>query len=98
VALATASLIFSLLNGSTLYEMVLTGIPTTVTLLTQMVPFSVVGALIASQRPKNPIGWLFLAVGFFYGIEIAGEEYAISWCFCPFSSRTATRHHAAGGG
>jgi hypothetical protein len=77
VALAGACLIFSLFNGHTLYEMVLTGIPTTVILLTQMVSFSVVGALIASHRPENPIGWLFLAAALFYGIEIAGEEYAI---------------------
>jgi hypothetical protein len=77
VALAGACLIFSLLNGHTLYEMVLTGIPTTVILLTQMVSFSVVGALIASHRPENPIGWLFCAAALFYGIEIAGEEYAI---------------------
>jgi hypothetical protein len=76
-ALAAASLIFSLLNGHTLYEMVLIGIPTTVILLTQMVSFSVVGALIASHRPENPIGWLFCAAALFYGIEIAGEEYAI---------------------
>jgi hypothetical protein len=77
VALAGACLIFSLLNGHTLYEMVLTGIPTTVILITQMVSFSVVGALIASHRPENPIGWLFCAAALFYGIEIAGEEYAI---------------------
>ena len=42
-----------------------------------MVSFSVVGALIASYRPENPIGWLFLAAALFYGIEIAGEEYAV---------------------
>ena len=77
VALAVVNLIFSLLNGHTLYEMVLSGIPTTVILLTQMVSFSVVGALIASHRPENPIGWLFCAAALFYGIEIAGEEYAI---------------------
>jgi hypothetical protein len=77
VALAGACLIFSLLNGHTLYEMVLTGIPTTVILITQMVSFSVVGALIASHRPENPIGWLICAAALFYGIEIAGEEYAI---------------------
>jgi hypothetical protein len=41
------------------------------------VSFSVVGALIASHRPENPIGWLFCAAALFYGIEIAGEEYAI---------------------
>jgi hypothetical protein len=86
VALAAACLIFSLLNGHTLYEMVLTGIPTTVILLTQMVSFSVVGALIASHRPENPIGWLFCAAALFYGIEIAGEEYAIYALFTnPYS-------------
>jgi heme/copper-type cytochrome/quinol oxidase subunit 2 len=77
VALAAACLIFSLLNGHTLYEMVLTGIPTIVILLIQMVSFSVVGALIASHRPENPIGWLFCAAALFYGIELVGEEYAI---------------------
>jgi hypothetical protein len=77
VALAAVCLIFSLLNGRTLYEMALTEIPTIVTLVTQMVSFSVVGALIASHRPENPIGWLFCAAALFYGLEIAGEEYAI---------------------
>src|SRR5215208_5825533 len=76
-ALAAACLIFSLLNGRTLYEMVLTDSPTTVALATLIVSFSVVGALIASHRPENPIGWIFLAEGFFYGLLIAGDEYAI---------------------
>ena len=30
-----------------------------------------------SHRPENSIGWLFCAAAFFYGIEIAGEKYAI---------------------
>ena len=77
VALAAACLIFGLLNGRTLYEMVFTEGPTIVTLLTQIVSFSVVGALIASYRPENPLGWLFCAAALFYGLEIAGEEYAI---------------------
>jgi hypothetical protein len=77
VALAAACLIFSFLNGRTLYEMVLTGSPTTVALATLIVSFSVVGALIASHRPENPIGWIFLADGFFYGLLSAGDEYAI---------------------
>jgi hypothetical protein len=33
--------------------------------------------LIASHRPENSIGWIFLAVGFFYGLLSAGDEYAI---------------------
>ena len=58
VALATASQILALLNGRTLGEIFITFAILTVS-------FSVVGALITSQRPENPIGWIFLAVGFF---------------------------------
>src|SRR5918999_4837235 len=78
VALAVAGLILALLNGLTLGEIFLawSGPPVAI-LLAQIVSFSVVGALIASHRPENPIGWLFCAAALFYGIEIAGEEYAI---------------------
>jgi len=78
VVLAVASLILALLNGRTLGEifLALDG-PSIATLATLIVSFSVVGALIASHRPENPIGWIFLAVGFFYGLLTAGEEYAI---------------------
>jgi hypothetical protein len=39
------------------------------------VSFPVVGALIATHRPRNPIGWLFCAVGVFQGLLIAAEAY-----------------------
>jgi len=75
VALAAATFILALLNGSTLGEIFISeGI---VTFATWTVSFSVVGALIASHRPENPIGWIFLAVGFCYGLLFAGDEYAI---------------------
>ena len=77
VALAVASLILALLNGRTLGEIFMTSGPLIVTLATLIVSFSVVGALIASHRSENLIGWIFLAVGFFYGLLFAGEEYAI---------------------
>ena len=59
VALAVAGLILALLNGLTLGEIFLAwaGSPVA-TLLAQIVSFSVVGALIASHRPENSIGWL----------------------------------------
>src|SRR5919112_821727 len=78
VVLAVAGLILALLNGLTLGEIFLawSGPPVAI-LLTQIVSFSVVGALIASHRPENPIGWLFLAAALFYGILIPGEEYAV---------------------
>jgi hypothetical protein len=78
VVLAVASLILALLNGRTLGEifLALDG-PSIATLPTEAVSFSVVGALIASHRPENPIGWIFLAEGFCYGLLSAGDEYAI---------------------
>jgi hypothetical protein len=33
--------------------------------------------LIASHRPENPIGWIFLVEGFCYGLLSAADEYAI---------------------
>ncbi len=78
VVLAVASLILALLNGRTLGEifLALDG-PSIATLATLIVSFSVVGALIASHRPKNPIGWIFLAVGFFQGLLSAADQYAV---------------------
>jgi hypothetical protein len=78
VALAVASLILALLNGRTLGEIFLAlGGPSIAALLTETVSYSVVGALIASHRPENPIGWIFLAEGFCYGLLGAGDEYAV---------------------
>jgi hypothetical protein len=76
VALAAANLILALLNEHTLGEIFITeeGI---VIFAIWTVSFSVVGALIASQRPENPIGWIFLADGFCYGLLGAGDQYAI---------------------
>jgi hypothetical protein len=75
VALAAASLILALLNGRTLGELFISeGL---VTFAIWTVSFSVVGALISSHRPESPIGWIFLAEGFFYGLLSAGDQYAI---------------------
>jgi len=38
------------------------GISTPVYALLPFLPFTIVGALIASKRPTNPIGWICLAV------------------------------------
>jgi len=77
VALAVASLILALLNGRTLGEIFMAWDgPTISTLLIETVSFSVIGALIASHRPENPIGWIFLAEGFCYGLLSTADEYA----------------------
>jgi hypothetical protein len=78
MALAVASLILALLNGRTLGELFsMTSGPSLVTLATLIVSFSVVGALIASHRSENLIGWIFLAAALCYGLLSAGDEYAI---------------------
>jgi signal transduction histidine kinase len=38
---------------------------------------AVIGIVLASKRPKNPIGWLFLAVGLANGLETLGVSYGI---------------------
>src|SRR3712207_610875 len=76
VALAVASLILALLNGRTLGELFMGPGPSIVTLAARIVWFSVVGALSAAHRPKNPIGWIFLAVALCYGLLSAGDDYA----------------------
>jgi hypothetical protein len=39
--------------------------------------FTLVGALVASQRPANPIGWIWLTAGFALALFSAAGEYAI---------------------
>jgi hypothetical protein len=77
VALAAASSILALLNGRTLAEIFMAWGPSILSLATLTVSFSVVGALIASHRPENPIGWIFLAVGFLQGFLSTADQYAI---------------------
>ena len=38
--------------------------------------FSVVGALVASRRPDNPIGWIICAVGLTFALGSLSGEYA----------------------
>jgi hypothetical protein len=74
VALAAGSFLLALLNGRSPREILIDeGI---VAVATLAVAFSVVGALIASHRPANPIGWIFCAAAVFQGVSICGYEYA----------------------
>jgi len=45
-------------------------------LLAPGLAFAAVGALVASRRPRNSIGWLFLAFGLFTGLFWLSAEYA----------------------
>jgi hypothetical protein len=39
--------------------------------------FPTVGALVASRRPANPIGWIFVGVGFLFAVAAFASEYAV---------------------
>jgi hypothetical protein len=39
-------------------------------------PFTIVGALIASKRPSNPVGWICLAVGLLWMLNLLAGSYA----------------------
>lgn len=41
-----------------------------------LLSFPLTGAILAAQRPRNPIGWLYLAVGLSFFGTVALEEYA----------------------
>jgi hypothetical protein len=49
----------------------------TVCLSVVIIAFSTVGALIASRRPKNPIGWLFCSGAFIWGLGELTLEYGV---------------------
>jgi hypothetical protein len=74
VGLAVGGLVLAPLNGRTMGEILVEGNTLAVAVLT--VAFYVVGALIASHRPGNGIGWIFCAVGLFQGLANFGYEYA----------------------
>ena len=42
-----------------------------------LLAFAAVGAIVASHRPANPIGWLFLAEGLGFALGVATDTYAM---------------------
>ncbi len=45
-------------------------------LLASSLAFSTIGALVASRRPANAIGWIFCFVGVFLGAGFSAQFYA----------------------
>jgi two-component system NarL family sensor kinase len=39
--------------------------------------YAMVGALVAIRQPRNPIGWIFTAVGFLFGMSFLAKAYTI---------------------
>ncbi len=70
VTLAALGVLFAVLNSfATSFS------PYLPNLLAGTLSFSTVGALIASRRPENPIGWLLCVAGLLWGLTAFGGEY-----------------------
>jgi hypothetical protein len=54
--------------------------------LVTMLPFSVVGAIIASRHPRNTIAWLFCSVGVTIGLNSFAGDYAKFWLASGFGT------------
>jgi two-component system, NarL family, sensor kinase len=72
VALGVLALVYGGLNHSSLTEVLTSVAPQTVWAMS----FPLVGAVIATHRPRNPLGWMFLVIGLSQGLTSFGHEYA----------------------
>jgi hypothetical protein len=82
VALLLGGVALSFVASSTVSNRLLGGETddsSVVTDLVTLLPFSVVGAIIASRHPRNTIGWLFCSVGVTIGLNSFAGDYAEFW-------------------
>jgi hypothetical protein len=56
--------------------------------LLTFVPFSIVGAIIASRHPRNTIAWLFCSVSVAMGLNSFAGDYAEYWLASGFGTST----------
>jgi hypothetical protein len=57
-------------------------------ILAILLTFAVVGAIIVSHRPSNPIGWIFCTMGLLVGLGIFASGYAEFWGASDFGPRS----------
>jgi signal transduction histidine kinase len=41
------------------------------------ISYSLIGGLVVSRRPRNPVGWISAVVGFFYAVSLVALSYGI---------------------
>jgi hypothetical protein len=72
VTLGILAFVYGALNHHSLTELL-----TTVALqAAYAISFPLVGAVIATHRPGNPLGWMFLVIGLSQGLVVFGSQYA----------------------
>ena len=50
------------------------GVPVAAFEVLALMAIAVIGAIVASRQPRNPIGWIFSAIGFFLGVLILSSH------------------------
>ena len=77
LALTFAALVFVVLNPTTPGGVTLGSRVSDVMFVVALLAFPAVGALVASRRPENPIGWLFTGSGLALAVIAFANGYAI---------------------
>jgi hypothetical protein len=85
LTLGVLGLVLESLNGHRITDTAVVGIA----LLA--ITFPLVGAVVAARRPRNPLGWIFCAIGLSYGLTVTGEAYGV------YTLRTAPGSLPGGG-
>lgn len=70
VLVAVVGLVFGLKSGSSLlsYKGGFAGVG--------VIAFAVLGAVLASRRPSNPIGWIYITTAALFGLSLLGNQVA----------------------
>jgi hypothetical protein len=74
VAMFLASVVLYVLAHSSQEAMSTSGALGELLIFVSFLAFPIVGALIASRHPKNPVGWICLAVGLFWMLILLGDS------------------------
>ena len=72
VTIGVLALIYGALNHHALGEVLTRVAPQALWAMS----FPLVGAVIATHRPRNPLGWMFLVIGLSQGLTSLGSQYA----------------------
>src|SRR5215211_6865561 len=88
MALIVGGIALARTMGSTNPELPYGGAIDTVFTLATWLPFSIVGAIVASRHPHNTIGWIFCTIGLVVGLSTLVSGYAEVWLASGFGSRT----------
>jgi len=88
MALIVGGIALARTMGSTNPELPYGGAIDTVFTLATWLPFSIVGAIVASRHPHNTIGWIFCTIGLVVGLSTLVSGYAEFWLASGWGSRT----------